>query len=510
MKRIKKFLSLALSILIIFSTVSFSASAVKITIDGEEFDHLPQVYVSGFESLSIHYKDDPSKTSTFPVNFDTLSANLLNFKNYISQSLENNDLHLFHNYLYSAFYDTFSMNNLQGDGITNADDRITCEEAVFEHSGGGVYYFNYDSRLSPLDLAKDLHEFIKQVQEHSGSERFEFVGASYGTTIVLAYLNEYPEMHKYIDSVLFSVPSYGGFSVLGEIFSGDFYIDHDTITQYAFVGMDNETLGLFLSVLNKTGILEILLEALLLPAAKALVMDTATEVIGDTLATIPSIWTFVQEEYFYDAMENVFGENYDDPDHEYAGLISKVIYYQEEIMQRTDEIINGLVAEGVETSIICKYGRPPMPISEKGSFMSDGSVAVSEVTLGATASKYGETLPEDYEQQLYTDYNFLSIDGCIDASTGILPFNTWYVKGLEHTQKNARFHDLIDFIVYENPNVFTSEDYPQFMQPSADGGFEPLAEPEPEIKTTFVADFIRLCIRLYTLVLNKLTELLSK
>ena len=505
MKRMKKILCIIMSAMIFL--LSLSAGASALVIEGEQIDHLPQVYVSGFESRKVYFKDDPAQEALFPVNYNILMENLKKFSEYTADTT---DPDIIYNYLYSAFYDTFSMNAFKGDGITNADDRVVCEPSEFIYEGDGFYYFTYDSRLSPIDIAKDLHEFIKQVQSHSGSERFELVGASYGGTIVMTYLEMYPEMYTYIDSLLLSVPSYGGFSVIGEIYSGDFYIDHDTLTQYAYVGIDNDDIGLLLSVLNKSGFLEIFLEKLLVPGVKAIAMRAARDVIHDTLGTIPSLWTFVGEEYFYDAMINIYGEDYLNPEHEYAGVIEKAVYYQENVMQKLDEIYLAAKESGVKTNIICKYGRPPMPISKYGSFMSDGAVDVKHVTMGATASKYGETLPEDYEQALYPEYNYLSPDGCIDASTGIDPLHTWYVRGLEHTQKNQGFNELIDYIVYEDPTVFSDDAFPQYTKAMPDGSLAPVTEPEEQEETSLLHDFIRLVIRLCTLLLEAFNKLISK
>lgn len=508
MKKIKKFLSLILAMIMVFSCLTVTAGAI--TIDGEEIDHLPQVYVSGFQSLKIYDENDPEEKSLFTVNFDLLAKNLMKITDYSSAALQNGNFKLLDNYIYSAFYDTFGMYSFKGDGISPVYENIVCAEPVFKHEGNGLYYFTYDSRLSPIDIAEQLNEFIKKVQEHSGSERFELVGASYGGTIVATYLNEYPEMHQYIDSCLLSVPSYGGFSVLGEIYSGDFYIDHDTITQYAYVGIDNEDLGLFLSVLNKSGFLKLFLELLLIPGAKAILLDTSKRLIHDTLGTIPSYWTFVQQEYFYDAMKNIYGENYADPDHEYAGLIHKATYYKEQIMDRLDEIYLNAANNGIKMNIICKYGRPPMPISKKGSFQSDGSVDVYDVTLGATASKYGEILPEDYTQARHTEYNFMSADRCIDASTGIDPLHTWYVKGLEHTIKNDGFNELIDYIVYEDPDVFSGERFPQYTYATDDGGLAPITEPEINEETSLFTDYIRLVKRIIELIKEAIKGLFTK
>ena len=494
MKLFKKSISVILCLIMIFSCCALAVSAAE-----RDYDHLPQVYVAGFESRRIYFKDDPNKTMLFPVNFDLMVTNLKRFGEYTEDSLKDKDPHIIRNCLYSALYDTLGMTALKGDGITNADDRIATEPTEFGSDGNGFYYFCYDSRLSPLDLADQLHKYIKKVQIDSGSERFELVGASYGTTIVMSYLNEYPEMHQYIDSLLLSIPSYGGFSVVGEVFSGDFYVNHDTLTQYAYVGLNNEDLGLFLSVLNKSGLLKILLEWMVLPAVKLLAMDLARDIVHDTIGTIPAIWTFVPDEYFDAAIKNIFGDNYDDPNHEYAGLISKIVYYNKNIQQRLDEIYLTAQANGIKMNITCKYGKPPMPISKKGSFMSDGSVDVESVTLGATASKYGEFLPQDYKQAKFSEYNFLSPDRHIDASTGIDPLHTWYVRGLDHREQTAAFSELINYIVYEDPTVFSDPEYPQFTYATAGGRLAPITGLEETNETTLIEDVVALTKRLFEL-----------
>ncbi len=501
MKNFKKTLCLILALIMILSSAVVSASAA------EKNERLPQVYVMGFESLWIYPADAPTRQNYFPVNFDFLMSNLKNrLEEY--KDLDNLSPDILYNFLYSAFYDTFGFYALKGDGITNASENVIVDSFDFAYENG-VYYFYYDSRLSPVDLAKQLNDYIIRVQKHSGSDRFELVGASYGGTVVATYLNEYPEMHQYIDSCLLSVPSYGGFSVLGEVYSGDFFIDHNTLTQYIDVNMDNDYLSLLLSVLNKSGALQIILESLLIPGVKAIAMDAARDLIHDTLGTIPSFWSFVSEEYFYDAMKNIFGENYTDPNHEYAGLISKATYYQENIMQRLDEIYFSAENNGIKMNIICKYGKPPMPISEKGSFQSDGSVDVKDVTLGATASKFGETLPKDYVQARYNEYNFISPDNIIDASTGIDPLHTWYVKGLDHRHKTTGFDKLINYIVYEDPDVFSSNEYPQYTLAAADGTLVPITEPDIKEETSLVSDLIRLLMKICTLLITKLTSLIG-
>ena len=151
-----------------------------------------------------------------------------------------------------------------------------------------------------------------------------------------------------------------------------------------------------------------------------------------------------------------------------------------------------------------------MPFTREGSFQSDGSVDVKDVTLGAVASKYGETLPEDYEQALYPEYNFISPDKVIDASTGIDPIHTWYVRGLEHGTKTEGFIELINYIVYEDPTVFTSDEFPQFTYAAEDGSLVPVTEVEDWEETSFFTDYIRLIKRILELAKEAIRSAFDK
>lgn len=69
------------------------------------------------------------------------------------------------------------------------------------------------------------------------------------------------------------------------------------------------------------------------------------------------MWSYIQDEYFYDALEYLYGENYAVPDHEYAGLIGRVTYYHEEVMVKTDEIFVSLNEKEIHTAILVKYNK---------------------------------------------------------------------------------------------------------------------------------------------------------
>ena len=239
-------------------------------------------------------------------------------------------------------------------------------------------------------------------------------------------------------------------------------------------------------------------------------IDAVRDLARDLFGTFPSMWSFVQDEYFYKALENIYGENYDDPDHEYAALIEKITYYHEEVMVKANELFDIAEENGAKMNIFAKYGRPSLPLSEHGNFMSDGLVDLEDASIGATCSMYREKLPADYVQAKHTDYDMLSADRCVDASTGIRPFNTWYIKGLEHSEKPDSYFAMINYVLYNNVDVTTEgSPYPQFLEKNGDE-ILPLGESEEKKSTSVIYDLIKLLLRSIELIIEKLAGFFKK
>ncbi len=502
MKIIRKTLCIilvALTISGLFCPLAFAA---------KDFGHLPQIYVAGLGSKPVYYKNDPDKTSLFyPVDTDRLIANIPNLKNHLLDSVKSLDPNIVYNCVYSYLWDCFGMTALNPDGLTYSDELTTGPDKL-SYVGNGKYDFNYDSRLGPVDLAHKLHEYIGWVQEDSGSEKVEIVGSSMGTAIVMAYLQMYPESMKYIDSVLLCVPSVMGVDFISELFTGKFDVDPDTFQSFINMLAANEDLNLLLSVLNKSGILDMFIALGLEPFMRAALYDALMDILKDVFATMPATWSTVQPKEFYPALRKMFGWNYWSPKHEYAVLIDKVIYYHENVMKKTDEIFRACEENGIKINIVCKYGRPTVPLSKDGNVMSDGLVELEKSSFGATCAMFGEALPKYYRQPLHKQYNFISPDRSLDASTGALPFNTWYIKGLEHGTKNKDYYSLLDAIIYEDLDIFSDPDYPQFLEVSSENKNKlvPTKAIEAPKKTSLITDVINLTFRLVNIVANAIKD----
>ncbi len=481
MKKLNKFISLILVTLML--AICFTGTVAS----AADYDHLPKIYVNGVGSRPVYMADDPDKKPVFfPMNGEALMENLKDFRDLLDDPVEERNTNIIYNIVYNLMWETCKGAVLDKDGISPKFDSVI-DPCPLDYIGDGEYYFNYDSRLDPVDLAHQLYEYIAMVQEDSGSEKYELVASSYGTAVLMSCLKEHPDILDDIDSVLLCVPTVGGMEFVGELFSGNINTDARLLMDYLNNMLGGDEPNLFLSILDQTGIFNFLVESIAEPLAKKALLSAAKDIIRDIFATFPSMWSYVKGDAFYDSLEYLYGENYADEDHEYAGLIKRVTYYHENIMMKTDEIFASLKEKDIHTGILVKYDVPMIPLSEKGNVLGDNLVTVENSSFGAFSSRYGEVLPEDYEQKLHTKYDMISPDGCIDASTGKYPFTTWYIKGLDHGTRTDGYYKLMNTVAYNNLDVNTDKNYPQFLVLGEDGNsIVPLEETEPVEELTFV------------------------
>ena len=101
----------------------------------------------------------------------------------------------------------------------------------------------------------------------------------------------------------------------------------------------------------------------------------------------------------------------------------------------------------------------------------------------------------------------------MDASTGLLPFNTWYIKGLSHSEKNDAYYNLINTVLYEDLDVFTREDLPQYLEvPENDGNalVPSTGDEKVEEEKSWLYDFLMILPRLIKMITEKIKAFFVK
>lgn len=490
----KKIISLMLACIIVFSvmSVSFSVSAAErpvVTGRGETYNHYPEVRVKGFgaSSVKIYYEDDPEQKSLFyPFDKDRFIDNLSNIGSYMLKSIKNGQPNLLRTVIYSYIMDTLGMLALNPDGSNM--DGVTTEPMGLRYKGDGKYELYYDCRMSPADLADYLNEGIEQVFEETDAEKIELVGSSFGANVVTAYMHEYKDQLYRVDTVLLRAPSTGGMNFLGELFSGNFNVSPIGLCDFVDDLAEGPIFSDFLYLMEEAGILKLFLDCLAEPVLRVAIYSGIADAARDLLSTLPTMWVCIPDECFIPAMEFLYGENYADPNHEYAELIAKVTYYHNEIANKATEIYLDAEEnnEDLKVAIIAKFGQAAIPLTEGPNTMDDGLVSLPVTSSGATCTKYGERFSDDYKQQRYPEYNFMSPEWNIDASTCAFPFRTWFIKNVGHSTSPGEYENLSKEIIHDDIDVFTYENRPQFLSYDEESGaLEALKAPEEEEETFY-------------------------
>lgn len=459
----KKVLSIILAMILVAGCMlpCFAAN------NGCDCGQTPIIYVAALGSGSVYldegtenqkqlFRPDVGEMLGEFVPLVPAAIDLINTKNYDA----------FGDSLIACVNNAFGMLAMDSEG--NTQDRVTTEEFHPDTADHGIdysYYFGYDFRADPIENAKLLHQYIEEVKEITGHSTVRCRASSMGGVTLMAYLKLYGS--KDIETIIFQNCPLQGTAVAGELYNGLVHIDSDALLRYAecaLPSMDSDFFGAFLyallEMLDAGGVLDGLVGI-----ADNLVVNLKDRVFDEALipifATMPGIWSFVPDEY-YETGKIFMG--IDDGEHE--ALVEKLDFYHYDVQQSAEEILTQAKADGTNIYIVAGYNMQRTPLVTAYLNTSDGTVDTKYASLGATCANIGEQLPKDYKQAEHTDTWYISPDRMIDASTCILPENTWFIKDMLHSTTHDG-HDKFYRILHESEEqltVFDMEEYPQFMQ----------------------------------------------
>lgn len=319
------------------------------------------------------------------------------------------------------------------DSLANHRDWLECtdanEPAIYRQvcdkvGANNVYAFNYDWRLDACDNADKLNSFIDTVKSKTGKSKVTLVGGSEGTVVASAYVDKYKDKNDIEKLVLIN----GAFCGVGvaNAFKQDLYIDKDVLIEYVdqfcqtYSGSDINTGTLSLIIALLPGVVESLCNYLNnVIDDDALLASVYNEVLKP-LGNIPVLWEFIPYDSFYSAVNKMSEIGFLDKN---SGLYDKIVRYHN-VQGRVESNLKALKNKGVQIAIIANYGTPGIPITSGYKDQTDILIDTKYASGGATVADYGK--------KLNTTGKYVSEDKIIDASTCILPDNTWFVKGIQH------------------------------------------------------------------------------
>ena len=326
-----------------------------------------------------------------------------------------------------------------------------------------VYYFNYDWRLDPMEHAKELRAYVERAKQETGHDKVNLVGSSMGGTIIASYLAQYGSGD--IDNFTMLSSAFTGTTIVGDLFTGKIEFHKEALIRILKEVAGQQAVNVLLDALDQAGIIDVLLPVLdeLVAHLKDRVYD---EVFQDTFVTMPGIWDLIALEDYEDAKAYLL-----DPEED-AQLIARIDAYHYGVQEKLPELFRAAMEQGTKINIVSHYNLQGVPLTPSYREHNDNVIDTKYTSGYATCALLDETLPEGYQQKNTNcrdaSHHHISGDRMIDASTCLLPEQTWFLKDLKHV---GYIYDtqVMEFILWlclsdSQRTVQEAGDYSQFMQ----------------------------------------------
>ncbi len=486
--KMKKIISILLCVTLILCTLAPLAHAQS---DECNCGETPLIYVGPLGSTSIYLNPDTDEeVQLFRLTTDTVLKLVGGILPALVLLGITRNYDAFGDSVIKVINETMGMLALDGDG--NSFENVSAKREMptgTEHGKGTDYYFSYDWRLSPIEVAGQLKEFVEEVKRLTGHDTVNFKASSMGGVVTMSYFYKYG--YSDVEACVFQCCPLQGTSLAGELLCRQITFNARALYEYGIqayppVDFEGVLLNTLFDFIYYSGLADAVLgvgDKLLEELHDKIFEELLTPVFG----TILGLWSFVPDCYYEEARAINL-----DPKTQ-AGLIAKADEYHYQVQQRADEILTGAVESGMRVMIVAGYNIRTTPIlPDTMDCHSDCTVDTCYASAGATVCDIYETFPEGYVQAVNDGHNHVSPDGAIDASTCILPEYTWFIKDMLHSNGQPGIDGLYDNVLYpENDEPFTvwsDPNYTQFLQndkPNSRvipmGNFAPGAE-APEIE----------------------------
>ncbi|MBQ8503379.1 MAG: hypothetical protein IJ491_03775 [Clostridia bacterium] len=393
-----------------------------------------------------------------------------------------------------------------------------------------IFYFKYDWRLSPLEVADQLDVYVERVLAATGAKGVNIHCRCLGANMAMAYVaksynGDYGHDFR-VKNIMLDTAGVAGYITLGSLLSGSIELQPDTVDRFVSDFLDggalieDPALAMFayslVSLLNYAEVLDLgvdFVQGIIDKISDQLISPLALCCYGG----YPSYWSMVSEKFYDKAINKVF--NTPELKEEYKVFIEKTDAYHALLGDTNEEtgrplyedLLLNLKADGLGIAVVAKYGAPCVPLFADSELTGDVRGTVTELSLGATGTEIGKTFSEDYlkEAEEKGTAKYISPDKTVDASTALFPDTTWFIKNIDHDQ----FPDFFGTIFNEfcksdgQMTVFDNEKYPQYFD-YVDG--KVIIDEGEEEDFAWSDDPIRLLFRLLTGLISLISKLFNK
>lgn len=350
-----------------------------------------------------------------------------------------------------------------------------------------AYQYHYDFRLSPFDHMEELDSYIMDVMKTTGAKQVNLVGRCLGGGFLMCYLDYYVQKVEsgkckpYIKNVMFDATVHNDCGPLTDSFSGHIALDSNALQRFLHEYIDtdkttvdgvldtaaflNDVILTSYNLLNEVGVVDLMLIEPIETLYAKLYAGLTPKLLEALMGTWAGYWSAIDTKQFDKALELVYGKEGSEKRTEYAGLVEKLIRYDEQIAQRQDEILDKCEEYGVHFGAIVKYGYQMYPFIESQNMIGDSMVTVESSSFGATTANVGKTLSDEYIEER-TELGFgayISADKQIDLSTARFKDTTYVIKNLHHDNWTPDHSIMNNFLWSTNLTTDTDTVYSRFM-----------------------------------------------
>ena len=327
-----------------------------------------------------------------------------------------------------------------------------------------MFFFTFSLFGDPMTSAENLDKYIDMVLEKTGAKKVNLLPISLGGTIFTAFAEKFTNTDK-VNAIVNVVPVLNGTQVVTDMYERDYNLDGEFWYQDLFplvIGEFTEYGDMIGSLVN------LLIRALPADVNAAMITSMYDVLLDHLLINTPQMWSMVTSEDYPALAERYLSDD------AHAPVRAKTDAFHKAQLN-LEKNIRTMVNNGIEINIISGYSLNTGDarynffhlMADSDNVNGDGVIHVESTTLGATSVLPGEKLPENYKQAIDSEYSYISPDREIDASTGVLPDNTWYFYDMNHedTANNAPVINLALALIYsdEVENVHSNpEKFPQF------------------------------------------------
>lgn len=348
----------------------------------------------------------------------------------------------------------------ENDSNTGIDFSYPTKEEVLSND---KFTFEYDWRLSPLELAEQLNDFIEYICKQSGSEKVCLTAHSYGGVISLSYISIFGSDR--LQGVIFDSTAIFGETYTGELLTGKIKLSLDAIKSFLSFALDGTNYKTLVStlteLLSRAGVLDFVINFAdeMLEGIKD---DAIPQVVMPLFCRWPTIWAMCPDEYLENAYNYVFGEVCKGDTATYAKLIQKLHAFDNTVRKNKVSILTE-TEKHCRFGVYSAYGYSAVPITPTWDANGDGVIDTKYTSFGATVAPVGKKLSDEYLSG--KDEKYISPDKQVDASTCLFPEQTWFISGLKHSAGHDSLEELSNAILYSNEKVTvdTFEKYPRFL-----------------------------------------------